>query len=180
VPSQSPLYRDAIFPSGLEPRDEGVDPIQAISYDMTSDLPDNLVEKPGGGEIHLGVFAADPQGRATIPLYADLKRHDMGPELADPIDETGTGPSVWLTEPLWGVGSTDPYLHDGRATTLDEAIRLHGGEAAAVRDAYVALGEDERAQLTAFLQNMVLFRDEEDEEEAEGQLAEEEVEVNEE
>jgi hypothetical protein len=49
-----------------------------------------------------------------------------------------------------------------------------------VRDAYVALGEDERAQLTAFLQNMVLFRDEEDEEEAEGQLAEEEVEVNEE
>jgi hypothetical protein len=63
---------------------------------------------------------------------------------------------------------------------LDEAIRLHGGEAAAVRDAYVALGEVERAQLIAFLQNMVLFRDEEDEEEAEGQLEEEEVEVNEE
>jgi Di-haem oxidoreductase, putative peroxidase len=179
VPSPSPLYRDAIFPSGLEPRKEGVDPIQAVSYDMTRDLPDNLVEKPDGGEIHLGVFAPDPQGRAAIPLYADLKRHEMGPELADAIDEIGTGPSVWLTRPLWGIGSTDPYLHDGRATTLDEAIRLHGGEAAPVRAAYVALGEGERAQLIAFLQNMVLFRDEEDEEEAEGQLEEEEVEVSE-
>jgi Di-haem oxidoreductase, putative peroxidase len=178
VPSQSPLYRDALFPSGLEPRQEGVDPIQPVSYDMTRDLPDNLVEKPDGKEVHLGVFAPDPQGRAAIPLYADLKRHEMGPELADAVDEIGTGPSVWLTRPLWGVGSTDPYLHDGRATTLDEAIRLHGGEAAAVRDAYLALGEGERAELVAFLQNMVLFRDEEDEEEAEGQLEEEEVEVS--
>jgi Di-haem oxidoreductase, putative peroxidase len=175
VPSQSPLYRDALFPAGLEPRAEGVDPIQAVSYDMTRDLPDNIVEKPDGEEIHLGVFAPDPQGRAAIPLYADLKRHEMGPELADAVDETGTGPSVWLTRPLWGIGSTDPYLHDGRATTLDEAIRAHGGEAATVRDAYAALGEDERAQLIAFLENMVLFRDEEDEEEAEGQ--EEPVEV---
>jgi Di-haem oxidoreductase, putative peroxidase len=178
VPSQSPLYRDALFPSGLEPTEEGVDPIQALTYDMTRDLPDNLVETPNGGEVHLGVFAPDPQGRAAIPLYADLKRHEMGPELADAVDEIGTGRSVWLTRALWGVGSTDPYLHDGRATTLDEAIRLHGGEAAAVRDAYLALGEGERAELVAFLQNMVLFRDEEDEEEAEGQLEEEEVEVS--
>ena len=44
-----------------------------------------------------------------------------------------------------------------------------------MRDAYAALGEAERAQLIAFLENMVLFRDEEDEEEAEGQ--EEPVEV---
>lgn len=169
APSRSPLYREALFPGGQDPQAEGVDPIHTISYDMTRDLPDNIVEKPDGAEIHLGVFAADPQGRATVPLYGDLKRHDMGPELADAIDETGTGPSVWLTRPLWGIGSTDPYLHDGRATTLDEAIRLHGGESAAVRDTYVALAEGERAQLIAFLENMVLFRDEEDEEEAEGQ-----------
>jgi hypothetical protein len=175
VPSRSPFYRDALFPGGLQPRAEGVDPIRAISYDMTRDLLDNIVEKPDGEEIHLGVFASDPQGGATVPLYADLRRHDMGPELADPVDEIGTGASVWLTRALWGVGSTDPYLHDGRATTLDEAVRAHGGEAAAVRDAYAALGEGERAKLIAFLENMVLFRDEEDEEEAASQ--EEEVEV---
>jgi cytochrome c peroxidase len=176
VPSQSPFYRDAVFPGGLQPRAEGVDPVRAVSYDMTRDLPDNLVERPDGEEIHLGVFAPDVQGRAAIPLYADLKRHDMGPELADAVDETGTGPSVWLTRPLWGIGSTDPYLHDGRATTLDEAIRAHGGEAAAVHDAYAALAENERAQLIAFLENMVLFRDEEDEEEAEAVLDEEQPE----
>lgn len=175
VPSQSPYYRDAVFPGGLQPRAEGLDPIRPVSYDLTRDLPDNIVEKPDGEEVHLGVFAPDRQGRAAIPLYADLKRHDMGPDLADSVDETGTGPSVWLTRPLWGIGSTDPYLHDGRATTLDEAILAHGGEALVVRQAYAALAEGERAQLIAFLDNMVLFRDEEDEEEGELLLEEDEA-----
>ena len=53
---------------------------------MTRDLPDNLVEMPDGREVPLGVFAPDPHGRAAIPLYADLKRHEMGPELADAVD----------------------------------------------------------------------------------------------
>jgi hypothetical protein len=166
IPSKSPLYRDAMFPAGLKPRGEGVDPIRAVSYDLTRDLPDNIVATPDGGEIRLGAFVADREGRARVPLYADLKRHDMGSELADTVDEIGTGPSVWLTEPLWGVGSTAPYLHDGRATTLDEAIRAHGGEAAPVRDAYAALTLAEQAELLAFLENLVLFRTPEDEEEA--------------
>lgn len=175
VPSQSPFYRDAVFPGGQEPRAEGLDPIRSVSYDLTRDLPDNIIEDPDGEEIHLGVFAPDREGRAAIPLYADLKRHDMGPGLADAVDETGTGASVWLTKPLWGIGSTEPYLHDGRATTLDEAILAHGGEALAARQAYAALAEDERAELIAFLDNMVLFRDEEDEEEAALLLEEEEA-----
>jgi CxxC motif-containing protein (DUF1111 family) len=166
VPSKSPLYRDAMFPAGLKPLAEGLDPIRAVSYDLTRDLPDNIVATADGGEIRLGAFVADREGRARVPLYADLKRHDMGSELADTVDEIGTGPSVWLTEPLWGVGSTAPYLHDGRATTLDEAIRAHGGEAAPVRDAYAALTLAEQAELLAFLENLVLFRTPEDEEEA--------------
>lgn len=63
-------------------------------------------------------------------MFTDLKRHDRGVELAEQIDETGTGKSMFLTEALWGVGSTAPYLHDGRATTLTEAILCHGGEGA--------------------------------------------------
>jgi CxxC motif-containing protein (DUF1111 family) len=35
--------------------------------------------------------------------------------------------------------------------TLDQAIRLHAGEAAAVRDAYLALSESARADLITFL-----------------------------
>lgn len=46
---------------------------------------------------------------------------------------------MFLTEAPWGVGSTAPYLHDGRATTLTEAILEHGGAAAASRSAFLRL-----------------------------------------
>jgi hypothetical protein len=118
-----------------------------VSFDLRRDLPDNIVVTESGDEIHLGAFATDDQGRAVAPLYSDLKRHEMGQELADPIDEIGTGASVWLTQELWGVGSTAPYLHDGRAPTPDEAIRAHGGEAAASANAYADLSEAAHAQL---------------------------------
>jgi CxxC motif-containing protein (DUF1111 family) len=46
------------------------------------------------------------------------------------------------------------FLHDGRATTLDAAIRAHGGEAAAARDAYAALSDADREALVAFLESL--------------------------
>jgi CxxC motif-containing protein (DUF1111 family) len=82
----------------------------------------------------------------------------MGPGLAEAIDEEGTGASVFLTENLWGVGSTAPYLHDGRATTLTEAILEHGGEADFTRSAFAALSLKEQQDLIAFLNNMVLYK----------------------
>jgi mono/diheme cytochrome c family protein len=86
-----------------------------------------------------------------VRLFSDLKRHDMGPELAAPRPQGGIPASVFLTRPLWGLAFTAPYLHDGRAPTVDDAIRLHGGEAAASRDRYLTLSEDERASLRVFL-----------------------------
>jgi CxxC motif-containing protein (DUF1111 family) len=74
------------------------------------------------------------------------------------IDETGTGASVFLTENLWSVGSTAPYLHDGRATTLTEAILEHGGEAAASREAFARLAPQQKASVIAYLENLVLFK----------------------
>jgi hypothetical protein len=165
APSESPDYRDEVLPSGSDPLGEGIDPAIAVTYDLSRDLPDNRILTEDGREVQLGNFATDGRGRAVIPLYADLKRHDMGPELSDSIDETGTGASVWLTRPLWGVGSTAPYLHDGRASTLDEAIRAHGGEGEGARNAYSHLDEEKRAQIIAFLNSLMLFRALEDEEE---------------
>src|SRR5262249_10630713 len=37
--------------------------------------------------------------------------------------------SEWRTPPLWGVADSPPYLHDGRAPTLLDAIEWHSGEA---------------------------------------------------
>jgi CxxC motif-containing protein (DUF1111 family) len=70
----------------------------------------------------------------------------------------GTGASVWRTRELWGVGSTGPWLHDGRATSLKDAILFHGGEAQESRDQFAALRKSEQAQVTKFLQSLVLFK----------------------
>jgi CxxC motif-containing protein (DUF1111 family) len=42
-------------------------------------------------------------------------------------------------------------LHDGRAFTPAAAIAEHGGQGAAARDRFAALGEVDRAALLAFL-----------------------------
>jgi cytochrome c553 len=158
-PSQNPSYRDASFPAGQNPVARGVDPAFPITYDLTTDILENQVTV-GGQVIHLGNHVPDGNGGAIISLFGDLKRHDMGPGLAEQIDEVGTGASTFLTENLWGVGSTAPYLHDGRATTLTEAILEHDGEAAQSRANFVALSSVSQSNLIAFLSDLVLFKQE--------------------
>lgn len=157
-PSQSADFRDATFPAGQNPIAEGVDPAFPVSFDLTKDQPDNIVFDANGNIVtRLGSFQVDANGLVIVNLYGDLKRHEMGAGLAETIDEAGTGPSNFQTENLWGVGSTPPYLHDGRATTLTEAILEHGGEAQAANDAFQDLGLQDQKDLIAFLNNLILF-----------------------
>ena len=170
LPGESP---DGMFPAGQVAVDFGVNPADPISFDLTADLPDNIVDKPGrrGGVFHLGNFQTNRRGHAIVRLFGDLKRHDMGDDptplsekgLAENIDEQGTGRDNWLTKELWGVGSTDPYLHDGRATTLTEAIIEHGGEAKTSRHKFLALPVFKQAAVIAYLNNLVLFKAPEEE-----------------
>ena len=74
----------------------------------------------------------------------------MGAELAD-ICLGLAGPSEFRTEPLMGLRFSEKFLHDGRAGSIEEAIRLHGGEATAARDRFAALRPEDRAALLAFL-----------------------------
>jgi CxxC motif-containing protein (DUF1111 family) len=92
--------------------------------------------------------------RGAIPAYTDLLVHDMGEDLADGFPMAEASGREFRTQPLWGIAAAIPYLHDGRATNVDDAIRWHGGEAASIRDAYVALATDEREDLIAFLQSL--------------------------
>jgi cytochrome c peroxidase len=69
----------------------------------------------------------------------------------------GTLQTVFITRPLWGVGSTAPYGHDGRSMTLDDVILRHGGESQKSRDAYAALPKWQSDALHAFLNSLVLF-----------------------
>jgi cytochrome c peroxidase len=162
-PSQSADYRDAVFPAGQNPVARGVDPAFPVTFDLTEDQPDNVLLNPNGSvRFRLGSLRTD-SGTAIVELFGDLTRHDLGTGIAEQIDEVGTGASTFLTENLWGVGSTAPYMHDGRATTLTEAILEHGGEAAGSRSQFEALSTSSQQNLIAFLENLVLFKIEEEE-----------------
>jgi cytochrome c peroxidase len=156
-PSASAAYRDARFPGRQSPAASGVRPDFPVRFDLTQDQPDNVVFVQGR-RVRLGSLQRGADGRIGVELFGDLKRHRMGQALAESIDEVGTGSATFLTENLWGVGSTAPYLHDGRATTLTEAILEHGGEAADSRAAFVVLPPTDQADLIAFLDNLVLFK----------------------
>lgn len=53
-----------------------------------------------------------------------------------------------------GVADTAPYLHDGRATTLGQAILLHGGEAQISRDNFAALSDNSQEAVLRFLRTL--------------------------
>lgn len=86
-----------------------------------------------------------------VRLYSDLRRHNLGDELAESRGYLGIPKTSFLTPPLWGISVTGPYLHDGRAGDIDTAIRAHQGEAAAARNAYVNLQVHDSEPLRIFL-----------------------------
>jgi CxxC motif-containing protein (DUF1111 family) len=106
-------------------------------------------------------------------LYSDLLVHDMGPYLSDQLaapeaansaktclpprslgESLGKRVSEWRTPPLWGVADSGPYLHDGRAETIEQAIVLHGGQGAASAKRFAALKPDDRGALLKFLSTL--------------------------
>jgi CxxC motif-containing protein (DUF1111 family) len=99
----------------------------------------------------LPVVGSDLPARDRARLYSDLLLHDMGSPLADGIEVAEAEGGEFRTAPLWGVRESAPYLHDGRAPTLETAIGLHNGEAAGARDRFLALPGEDRAALLGFL-----------------------------
>ncbi|HEX5051334.1 MAG TPA: di-heme oxidoredictase family protein [Planctomycetota bacterium] len=97
-------------------------------------------------------FQHAPGGGIRVELFSDLKRHDMGPGLAESTG--GTLDAMFITARLWGVADTAPYLHDGRALNLRDAILLHGGEALAARNAFAALSNQQQEHLITFLRSL--------------------------
>lgn len=90
----------------------------------------------------------------TIPPRSRSNYLGGSPRTPSPRDFRGEPVRLtheWRTPPLWGVADSPPYLHDGRAETLDEAIREHDGEARRAADAYRALSEIRRQRLLTFL-----------------------------
>ncbi|MBI5363785.1 MAG: hypothetical protein HZA53_11450 [Planctomycetes bacterium] len=115
---------------------------QAFTLDLTT----------AGAGPHL---SRETDGAVLVPAYTDLKRHDMGAELDnEALVQGGVPTNQFITKKLWGFASEPPYLHNGRALTIDDAIRKHGGDAATSRDAYLALSEARRKSIVDFLKTL--------------------------
>jgi hypothetical protein len=112
------------------------------------------------------VYLADKKGGLWTPrrqaytvrgIYTDFKYHDLGEDFYQ-TQFDGSIVRKWRTSPLWGVGTTSPYGHDGASLTLHDVIRRHGGEALEARKAYTALDRQDRRQIVEFLQSLVLYQ----------------------
>jgi hypothetical protein len=113
---------------------------------------------------------ANHDGTVTVPLYSDLKRHDMGQFLTqvDPQQADDSGNLIpnreWLTSKLWGVRDNGPWIHDGRARTLREAILMHAGADGTATDSdaspvianYLALPLADQQAVVDFLETLTI------------------------
>lgn len=134
-----------------------------------------LARVKAGKERFRAIGCADCHSENVGPiagLYSDMLLHDMGVELESSTGYYGSiipQPTVrndkfaaseqptaaeWRTAPLWGVADSAPYLHDGRAEDLSEAIALHGGEASEATKRFLALPAPEQESIVDFLKTL--------------------------
>ena len=91
------------------------------------------------------------------PVFSDLLLHDMGNDLADELSDESAGPREWRTAPLIGVRFQRSFLHDGRAKTVADAIRMHAGtgsQANASVARFEELSVDEQKSLLALIEGL--------------------------
>jgi CxxC motif-containing protein (DUF1111 family) len=174
-PLGSPDYQ----PVGLDLTLEQCNQMTAFVASLPRPVERNRADEPAhtwaahGKTLFSKVGCADchtPSLGSVSGIYSDLLLHRMGEELtgegssyggapSSPRSEgfasqKGPRPDEWRTPPLWGVADSAPYLHDGRAKNLEEAIQAHGGQGARAANAFTALRPIERQQLLAFLRTL--------------------------
>lgn len=102
-------------------------------------------------------FSIAAMAGTQAQVFTDMLLHDMGVGLADGIAEAGATSRQWRTAPFIGLRFEEAYMHDGRATTLDDAIRAHRGEGSEANNSvqlYLALSDAQRASLLDYLSRL--------------------------
>jgi CxxC motif-containing protein (DUF1111 family) len=140
-----------------------------VGYTRLLDIPARPSPDPRGAQLFESVGCAvchvptlrtrsdwpTPQlAGIDAPVFSDLLLHDMGEGLADGQTEEGAGPRDFRTAPLIGLSYLPAYLHDGRATTLREAVLGHaspGSEAAGTVQRFQSLAVEDQAALLTYV-----------------------------
>ncbi len=95
--------------------------------------------------------------KVVVRAFTDLKRHNLGDHPLinnERVVQGGVPTNVFITKKLWGFFSEPHFLHNGRATTISEAILAHGGEALGPRTAFAGLSEANRRNVVEFLKSL--------------------------
>jgi CxxC motif-containing protein (DUF1111 family) len=102
-----------------------------------------------------------PDVGSVRSVFSDFLLHDVGTQSdgdyfsPEPQRSGFRGPAEFRTPPLWGVADSAPYLHDGSADTLEEAILAHDGQAALSKRLYRdRISAERRRQILAFLESL--------------------------
>ncbi|HUR44736.1 MAG TPA: di-heme oxidoredictase family protein [Candidatus Saccharimonadales bacterium] len=103
-------------------------------------------------QLQTGPSANAVFNRKPVALFSDLLLHDIG--TGDGIEQDAAKGEEFRTPALWGLRFRRPLLHDGSASTIQQAIQRHTGEAARVTERYLALPEPAKAELIAFLKTL--------------------------
>lgn len=123
-----------------------------------TDAGEQLFAQLGCNACHVATLTTGRNAVAALDRvayhpYSDFLLHDMG-SLGDGIEQGSATGRELRTAPLWGLRFVQTYLHDGRATTLDDAITAHEGQGRAARDRYSRLDQTSKDKLLAFLRSL--------------------------
>jgi len=118
---------------------------------------ERIFQAVGCAACHVPALVTGPSvnplfNRKVVPLYSDLLLHDVG--TGDGIPQAAAKPEEIRTPALWGLRVRRPFLHDGSAATIEEAIDRHHGEGELARKGVAGLREEDRARLMAFLKSL--------------------------
>jgi CxxC motif-containing protein (DUF1111 family) len=90
--------------------------------------------------------------RRNVALFSDLLLHDVG--TGDGIQQGAANGDEIRTPALWGLRLRRPLLHDGSASTIEEAIRRHQREGELAQRGFLQLRDADRLLLLAFLRSL--------------------------
>ena len=117
---------------------------------------EDLFERVGCEVCHHSGFRAASPIRAIngerVDAFSDFLLHDIG--TGDGIVQGDARGNEIRTTPLWGISESAPYLHDGSAATIRDAIERHRNQAGPSRRAFQDLSHDEQRALLDFLDSI--------------------------
>jgi hypothetical protein len=152
---------------------------QPFRFDLTRQGPGPRPETTRDGRVIVRLFSdlkrhniTDPSGKLSDEFAGGFGLVAGSPGVLEPssagVAALNTGivhtvpnsaapllsSNVFITQPLWGVGSTSPYGHRGDLSTLTEAILVHGNEAAGSRAKWTGLSQSDKDCLIEFLRSL--------------------------